>query len=446
MRWIRPSARWRSVPIVAILLLLPTFSAAASPHLPIAAQAIEGTTTIIQIDAPAAGETVRNGDTVRIQGWAADMAGPGTGIAEVHIYLDGQAGQGGTALGAANYGAPRPDVAAAYGRSDWANVGFEFSWSVSGLSPGTHTIYVYARSTTSGWQYQTVTVNVSAPATPAPPAGMPPGPPGPGPGGLPYGVTPPQSGPQSGYGTGYPYGDLYGPAGRPCIPFSAPGYWGHSPFDPYDTVACPPPPPPAAAYPPGPPPPILPGAAEVVPAQASPAGTVGLSWAGVPNASEYRIYQSTNAFSTAFTLVKTLTQTLGSLNTSTTITGLTPGATYFFSVRAVVNGIEQRIPASVTATGTTVGGPPPPQVQVTGVTSTTVTLAWTPVPGAVQYRITQAVGNSSVFTGAVTSNIGPNGATVIGLQPSTTYTFRVSAIDSFGVEGPFAIVQATTSA
>jgi hypothetical protein len=456
MRAILPRARWRIFPIAAILLLLivPAVPSAASPQLPIAPQLVEGSTTIIYIDSPTPNQSVTNGETLKIQGWAADTAGPGAGIAEVHIYLDGQAGQSGTALGAANYGVARPDVAASNGRTDWANTGYELSWTVSGLTPGSHTIYVYARSASSGtWQYRTVTINVTGPPpAPTPGPGMMPGMPpyGPaGPGGFPYGVTPPQN--QLGgspYGSGYPYGDVYGPSGRPCNPFPSPGHWGDSPFDPFDNTYCPaPPPPPPSLYPPGPPPPVFPGAAEVVPAPASPAGTVGLSWAGVPNASEYRIYQANNAFSQAFTLVKTLTQTLGSLNTSTTISGLNPGTTYFFSVRAVVNGIEQRIPASATLTGGTIGGPPPPGgLRVASQTNNSVTLTWIPVPGAVNYRVFQSLGTTGAFGGAVTSVISPSGTTVSGLLPNTQYTFRVSAIDSFGVEGAYAVVTTTTPA
>ncbi len=450
MRAFFSRARWRIFPIAAVLLLL------TIPVLPVAAQAIEGTTTLVQIDSPAAGTTVSNGQSVRIQGWAADPAGPGTGVAEVHVYLDGQAGQGGTGLGAATYGLSRPDVAQAYGRTDWANTGYELAWTPTGLSSGSHTIYVYARSLANSWQYKTVSVTVSGPsatATPPPGGMMPPGapgayPPGP-PSGNPYGFTPPQNqiGPQSNYGTGYPYGDINGPAGIPC---GAPGY---DVPDIYTVGVCPPPPPPLppapyppGAYPPGAIPPVGPSG-YVVPVQASPAGTVGLSWAPVPNASEYDVYQSNNPTGQGGTLVKTLPQSTGSLNISTTITGLTPGQTYFFSVRAIVNGTAQPVLLSGTVTGNTIGGPPGPiAVQVGSVTSNSVTLTWAPVPGAVRYRITQAVGTSTAFTGATVVNSSSTGATIIGLQPSTTYTFRISAIDSFGVEGPGVIVQATTTA
>ncbi len=439
-------ARWRIFPIAAILLLL------IVPTLPVAGQAIEGTTAMVQIDVPSTGATVSNGQALLIQGWAADTAGPGTGIAEVHVYLDGQAGQGGTGLGAATYGTSRPDVAQAFGRTDWANAGYELSWTPAALSGGSHTIYVYARSISSGWQYKTVSVSVNAPPappTPGPGSMPPPGMMGPG-SGNPYGFTPPanQMGPQGEYGNGYPFGDLYGPSGRPC---GSPGYDYAAT---YASGSCPPPPPPPppgylGGYPGGYPPPFPPTGPSglVVPVQTTPAGTAGLSWAPIPNASEYRIYQATNAYSQSFTLVKSLTQALGSFNTSTTITGLTPGMTYFFSVRAVVNGAEQPVPVSSTATGGAIGGIPGPlALQVAGVSSSSVTLTWQPLPGAVSFRVTQAVANSANITGSVVNTSSPTGATIVGLSPSTTYTFYVTARDSFGVEGPPSAIQATTTA
>jgi thermitase len=113
---------------------------------------------LLQIDAPASGATVRG--TVTVGGWALDRnAASGTGVDQVHLYLDAPAGQPGSiGLGVASYGGSRPDVGAAFG-SQFTNSGWSFAWNTSGLSPGTHTLYVYARSTVSGqWTLQTVSV------------------------------------------------------------------------------------------------------------------------------------------------------------------------------------------------------------------------------------------------------------------------------------------------
>ena len=114
----------------------------------------------LTIDAPGAGATV--GGVVLVGGWALDLAASsGTGVSAVHVYRDGPAGSG-VGLGVASYGGSRPDVAAAYGSSQFTNSGWGLSWDTSGLSPGSHTLYVYAYSTVTGtWKLQTRTVTSS---------------------------------------------------------------------------------------------------------------------------------------------------------------------------------------------------------------------------------------------------------------------------------------------
>jgi hypothetical protein len=134
---------------------------------------VAGTGLEIAVDMPGNGQPIAAGQNFMVAGWAADPYGPGTGVDAVHVYADGPAGEGGYILGAASYGMPRPDVAAANGIPEWFNSGFNFVGNASGLTPGPHTLYVYAHSTASGeWDYQTVDVNVLAgpPAAPPPPA------------------------------------------------------------------------------------------------------------------------------------------------------------------------------------------------------------------------------------------------------------------------------------
>jgi len=87
------------------------------------------TTTMISIDSPADGATVTNGTQVDVGGWAADSAGPGTGVDMVRIYLDGRMDAGGTLAGNANYGGSRPDVATALGSANFTNSGFDYLWT-----------------------------------------------------------------------------------------------------------------------------------------------------------------------------------------------------------------------------------------------------------------------------------------------------------------------------
>ena len=107
--------------------------AAASSAAPVATQAAARVvTTIGAVDAPEAEAIV--GTTLRITGWALDPAG----IKSVEIRVDGRPH-------AANYGVPRPDVAAVKpGFPDSAAAGFEFSGEFPQLDPVRHAITVVA--------------------------------------------------------------------------------------------------------------------------------------------------------------------------------------------------------------------------------------------------------------------------------------------------------------
>src|SRR5205823_14709840 len=80
-------------------------------------------TVQISIDSPPDGATVATGTPVDLGGWAADPAGAGTGVDIVRVYLDNRMESGGTLLGDAAYGHPRPDVAAALGWSAFTYYG-----------------------------------------------------------------------------------------------------------------------------------------------------------------------------------------------------------------------------------------------------------------------------------------------------------------------------------
>src|SRR5205085_1924273 len=125
----------------------------------------------INLESPAAGALLNNGQTVTLTGWAVDGSGSGSGVDAVRIFLDGQADGGGQALGFANYGKTRTDVVTASGNPDWSRSGFDLTWPVAGISPGSHLLYVYAHSVATGqWDYTTVPVTVTSAGTSSPPA------------------------------------------------------------------------------------------------------------------------------------------------------------------------------------------------------------------------------------------------------------------------------------
>src|SRR5436305_5939500 len=101
----RRPGTWR--PALALLLgLLAGFAAGT---------AVGWAQTPVQVvvDGPADGSTT--GPELTVWGWASAGAGSASGVDAVAMYADGQDDDRGRFLGAASYGLPRPDVAAALG-------------------------------------------------------------------------------------------------------------------------------------------------------------------------------------------------------------------------------------------------------------------------------------------------------------------------------------------
>jgi hypothetical protein len=103
-----------------------------------------------------------SGFFTNLSGWAADPAAPaGTGIDLIHVWAFPASGSP-RFLGAAPYGAARPDIAQRFG-SQFLNSGYTFT--VRGLPAGAYQIVAFARSTALGIfvaQAATITVTRSA--------------------------------------------------------------------------------------------------------------------------------------------------------------------------------------------------------------------------------------------------------------------------------------------
>src|SRR6185437_10809310 len=126
----------------------------------------------------------------------------------------------------------------------------------------------------------------------------------------------------------------------------------------------------------------------------------------------------------------------GSVGTSFTVTGLTNGSTYTFTVAAANSsgyGVESDQSSSFTPAPPTVPDAP------TGVAGSprdsSVALTWT-APASnggstiTNYRITPFIGAAAQT--AVTTTSAATGFTVPGLTNGTTYTFTVAAINAVG--------------
>jgi archaellum component FlaG (FlaF/FlaG flagellin family) len=97
----------------------------------------------VNIDTPVAGATVSG--TILVSGWAIDnVTGIGTAInpTSMQVKVDD------VLVGTATYGVNRLDVCSVYpGRPGCPNVGFNFDLNTAALSPGAHTITVFATDT-----------------------------------------------------------------------------------------------------------------------------------------------------------------------------------------------------------------------------------------------------------------------------------------------------------
>jgi hypothetical protein len=295
------------VAALAILVLAPA-------ALPVQGQPSTGPAQI-SIDSPTEGTILTPGSPIIVGGWAADLAGPGTGVDAVRVYLDGPMDAGGTLLGNATYGSPRQDVAAALGTAAVASSGYDYRWTIADLSGGPHVIYIYAHSIGGAWSFKTVSVTAPAQptATPTPAATPVRGQPGFLPSLSLPSVSPSVSNEyRGGYDAGMPCLPPRGPGGPPCLPQSGfqgqPGYGRGSP-----------------------------GGVPIVPIKSPGSLTpievtstsVHMSWSIVSGAVSYRVFMAIAGESSAPFPVS------DNYVSGATVENLNPGTTYSFQVVAI---------------------------------------------------------------------------------------------------------------
>ncbi len=147
-------------------------------------------------------------------------------------------------------------------------------------------------------------------------------------------------------------------------------------------------------------------------------GSVVLTWPAVTGATGYNIYESTTSgtYTTALTGV---TVSDSGANKTATISGLTNGTPYYFTITSTVSGAESSKSAEVSATP--LAAPSASiAVSVSGV-QLIATLTWTAVTGATSYKI---------YTG---SSSGSLTATDTTTSQTYTYSLNSGAATYFGV-------------
>lgn len=151
--------------------------------------------------------------------------------------------------------------------------------------------------------------------------------------------------------------------------------------------------------------------------------TLALAWDGLAGVTRYhvKVSRSSDLSRPTFTKVDT---------NRATVTGLSPGTTYYVAVVAVdparnVRQNEYTAPAALTtpaAAGTSIQG-----LEATRVSSTSMTFGWNAVAGAERYHV--RVSTSPSFTAPTFGRFTTNSGTVSGLKPGTRYYFGVVRVD-----------------
>jgi hypothetical protein len=166
------------------------------------------------------------------------------------------------------------------------------------------------------------------------------------------------------------------------------------------------------------------------------------NWTPSPGATSYRIDVSTSSnFLTGNVLLDVTTSP--STPNSQLVTGLTPGTAYYFRLRAV-NG-DGTSPNSFIRSLVT----PPPAPISYGAAATgpnEVFVAWSACQGATGYRVDVSLSES--FNSLVYSNLDAGNSTILQIKKlasSTTYYYRVRAVNSLGISPDSNVKSVTTT-
>ena len=159
--------------------------------------------------------------------------------------------------------------------------------------------------------------------------------------------------------------------------------------------------------------------------------SVQLSWIAVTNATSYALTRSVDG-GPFVTVSNPIT------NTTYADSGLTSGKTYQYQLRAQ-NSAGASDPAQTSVTTQA----PINNFTATASSSTSINLTWTAFPGASSYKLERKQGSGAYGDIATPSGTNYNDT---GLTPSTTYTYRLSALQSGVVVAASESAPVTTSA
>ncbi len=174
-------------------------------------------------------------------------------------------------------------------------------------------------------------------------------------------------------------------------------------------------------------------------AQSTAPGTIQLFWTdNTPDETGFEIFRSPTGNPNSYNFFKLLPE--GTI--SYTDTGLTPGATYYYQLRAINNTLVSAYTGNISAVaGPDTQAPTAPQsLTFTNRTLTTITLSWAASTDNV------GIASYTIYYGAtsVSTNSNASSFTVTGLTGNSNYLFTVKAFDLAG-NGSSASNQLTAS-
>ncbi len=197
-----------------------------------------------------------------------------------------------------------------------------------------------------------------------------------------------------------------------------------------------------------------PAAPTALSATAVSSSQINLSWAdNSTNETGFSIDCATDANFTLNLITSTVGASSGS-SASASVTGLSPGTTYYFRVRATNSGGASANSNTASATTSAVVIQPPAAptaLTATAVSSGQINLFWTDNAANETGFSIDCATNATFTLNLITSTVGVNSgssasASITGLSPGTTYYLRVRATNGAGASANSNTANATTAA
>ena len=153
--------------------------------------------------------------------------------------------------------------------------------------------------------------------------------------------------------------------------------------------------------------------------------TLTLAWAPRGDTDNYRVRWATSSKLTDESFVRVT-------GPGAELTDLSPGVTYYVSVRVITpegTNLSQYSPMLAVKTTGKASFSPPSGLSASATSTTTASVSWTATPGATRYRVKYA---ATPWTDAEYVSATSNSAVLTGLAPQTTYSVKVRVLDTNG--------------